>query len=57
MAKRTSSFDMKGDDGILQDGAILSFVNFILDKAKNGDPNCPTPETIQINHGNQNYEQ
>ena len=48
---------MKGDDGILQDGAILSFVNFILDKAKNGDPNCPTPETIQINHGNQNYEQ
>jgi hypothetical protein len=48
---------MKGDDGILQDGAILSFVNFILDKAKNGDSNCPTPEAIQINHGNQNYEQ
>jgi hypothetical protein len=48
---------MKDDGGIAQDEAILSFVNFILDKAKNGDPNCPTSETIQINHGNQNYEQ
>ena len=48
---------MKGDDGILQDGVILSFVNFILDKAKNGDPNCPrqrlyksTTETKTMNN-------